>query len=291
MKDEGDVIDMIGKKLYVVLGIRNFQAPRDGNVYIDVNQFRTLDSLKDAILQGEKASDQTIFLISDERYLENAKQIMLNIGVVNGKIQVFTNPIPKREMSTLSVSQSIGSESGQVTAVDSLPSEKVDHSSGAISSESIDAQPIVMDRSAQTLKRTDATNHSAVVSNVIPSASTAIKPESVTIQNEIKKDDEVGVPVEAVSKEEKKERASYSYQPENNIYRREFEPSSSNGGTARDSVGYMGYNPTLVNQNVKSLVKVKKSPKSAAFVQLPVIIFILSAILLIISGVLLFVLD
>ena len=57
---------------------------------------------------------------------------------------------------------------------------------------------------------------------------------------------------------------------------------------AKDSAPYMGYNPTLINNNVQSIVG---NHRKSAFISLPVIVFILSAVLLIASIVILFVLD
>ena len=53
---------------------------------------------------------------------------------------------------------------------------------------------------------------------------------------------------------------------------------------------YMGYNPTLINNNVKTLVRTPNQGRRA-FITLPVIIFIISALLLVASIVILFVLD
>ena len=58
----------------------------------------------------------------------------------------------------------------------------------------------------------------------------------------------------------------------------------------KDSATYMGYNPTLINNNVKKMVRTPEK-KSGAFITLPVIIFILSFILLVVSIIILFVLD
>ena len=60
--------------------------------------------------------------------------------------------------------------------------------------------------------------------------------------------------------------------------------------TDKDSATYMGYNPTLINNNVKTLVRTPNQGRRA-FITLPVIIFILSALLLVASIVILFVLD
>ena len=61
--------------------------------------------------------------------------------------------------------------------------------------------------------------------------------------------------------------------------------------TDKDSATYMGYNPTLINNNVKNIVGMPRQDRKAAFITLPVIIFIISALLLVASIVILFVLD
>ena len=101
------------------------------------------------------------------------------------------------------------------------------------------------------------------------------------------------------SKEEKS--TDLSSLPKDNIYRGDIENSLLNLNKKenhqnrlneemreKDSATYMGYNPTLINNNVRSIVG---NHKKSAFVSLPVIVFILSAILLIASIVILFVLD
>ena len=88
----------------------------------------------------------------------------------------------------------------------------------------------------------------------------------------------------------------YSPPKQDNIYRGEIDnslirkESKKEVMSDRDSATYMGYNPTLINNNVKTLVRTPNQGRRA-FITLPVIIFILSALLLVASIVILFVLD
>lgn len=85
----------------------------------------------------------------------------------------------------------------------------------------------------------------------------------------------------------------YSYKPDT-VYHGDIEsPKSTKNNNIKmenkDAITYMGYNPNLINSNVKSLVK--RPNKNNAFISLPVIIFILSAMLLVASTIILFALD
>ena len=89
----------------------------------------------------------------------------------------------------------------------------------------------------------------------------------------------------------------YSPPKQDNIYHGEIDNSLMKKDnrreemTDKDSATYMGYNPTLINNNVKNIVGMPRQDRKAAFITLPVIIFIISALLLVASIVILFVLD
>lgn len=84
-----------------------------------------------------------------------------------------------------------------------------------------------------------------------------------------------------------KSKNSYVYNPQNN-FQSDFE---GNGSIVLGGMVSEGPVQTQTQGNVKKLVKSQSTHKSAAFVSLPVIIFVLSAMLLIASLVLLYVLD
>ncbi len=90
-----------------------------------------------------------------------------------------------------------------------------------------------------------------------------------------------------------KEKPKYSYQPGNNVYHGDFDTSGSgssrsngDGDNSLDAATYM-----WGKTDNKKFVKVKKPNKSSAFINFPVIVFIISFILLVASVILLFVLK
>ena len=120
------------------------------------------------------------------------------------------------------------------------------------------------------------------------------KEEIVGVQNE-------QVKVEAVVEEKPKEevvkepeKPKYSYNPANNIYHGDFNTNRGEGTTTNsegDSLDVASYMWGKEDINTKKLVRKSSTPKSAAFIDLPVIVFVLSALLLVGSIVLLFVLK
>lgn len=259
-------------QFYVVIGEKEFQPPIDHNVYINATGVMDPKLVQHAIYEryNKKRSEQClvgekiIFLIPSEEYREQASNMMKMVGVTNGEIQIFAS-VPKKEEV---VSSSISS------------SQEVDLS---------------MDSSFEK-----GGDDSFSTKNTSEDSTSFLKNENGRENLETPKIENLGgVSEEKVMEEKEKTKYSYDSNKKDNVYHGDFDMPIASGGNARsggiasDSAVYPGYNPTLIQSNAKKLVKVKgvHNGKSAAFVHLPVIVFVLSALLLIASMILLFVMK
>lgn len=253
-------------QFYVVFGGGDLKYPVDDNVYIEADQFRSIDELKKAVLNEfqknskkyRKISSEIIFWIPAENYRKSAEHIMSLMGF-NGKIQV--TPLQKIEQKLENVSDEVSKSNYNV--VDREDKTKGEQEEKIVSSESW------ANSSVQTI--------SSVSGNVVNSIT--------NIGNQ--------------GKEEKQE-TSYSYHP-TPVYHGDSETplsrdsekafeNTSNQSAFSNGYGSMRYDEVrgeFNQQRGKTLVRKKPN----AFVSLPVIIFVLSALLLISSAILLFVID
>lgn len=248
-------------QFYIILGNKEYQGKNDGNVYINATGVRDINLIKDAIFkyyhkkskENIKVSNRIIFLIPDSSLDAQCQMIIDQLHLV-GEIQYLSRPQEK---------------------IVSLGNDSYHLSENSSSKEAL--KPI-----------DDLRQESNPQAQDIP-----IEQETKNTLEEVRQEIQ-----ENSSKEE--EKSTYlSSLPKDNIYRGDIENSLLNKKenhqnrlneemSEKDSATYMGYNPTLINNNVRSIVG---NHKKSAFVSLPVIVFILSAILLIASTVILFVLD
>ncbi len=253
-------------QFYVVLNKGEMILPQDGNVYIDADQFQNdISKLRSAIVnayqeksnQHQIVNDKIIFCIPSENYRESAKVIMQEVGVTNGDIQV----IPKKE-------------------------EKVDRKVVTNTYENANnvaiGQGVLASPNSNDLEKKEVSyeNNLGLNQNGSISENSQLNIQQGSISNNHE--------TEAI---EKKAEIPYSYQPDN-VYRGDFkrEDNLSNQSAFSNGYGSMRYDDARSDfTKERGPVRVKKKPN--AFVNLPVIIFILSALLLISSAVLLFVLD
>lgn len=249
-------------QFYVILGNKDYQGKNDGNVYINATGVGDINLIKDAIFkyyhkkskENVKVSSRIIFLIPDSSLDAQCQMIIDQLHLV-GEIQYLPKRVEKvvpLESNALNSSTVFSSKEKVEDATSSIPGEN-----GTVS-------------------------HMVDSVNSIP-------------QNTL---EEVRQELEENSLE-KEDKDKYSSVPlKDNIYRGDVDNSilskkkdNQNGVSemyAKDSATYMGYNPTLINNNVQSIVG---NHRKSAFISLPVIVFILSAVLLIASIVILFVLD
>lgn len=247
-------------QFYVILGNKDYQGKNDGNVYINATGVRDINLIKDAIFkyyhkkskENIKVSNRIIFLIPDSSLDAQCQMIIDQLHLV-GEIQYFSKMVEK-----------------------AVPFESNVLNSSTVSS----SKEKVEDVTSSVMEKNES------VSNMVDSV------DSVP-QNTL---EEVREKIEENSLE-KEEKDKYSSDPlKDNIYRGDVDNSilnkkkdeQNNEMYAKDSATYMGYNPTLINNNVHSIVG---NHRKSAFISLPVIVFILSAVLLIASIVILFVLD
>lgn len=247
-------------QFYVILGNKDYQGKNDGNVYINATGVRDINLIKDAIFkyyhkkskENIKVSNRIIFLIPDSSLDAQCQMIIDQLHLV-GEIQYFSKMVEK-----------------------TVPLESNVLNSSTVSS----SKEKVEDATSSVVGKNES------VSNMVDSV------DSVP-QNTL---EEVREKIEENSLE-KEEKDKYSSAPlKDNIYRGDVDNSilnkkkdeQNNEMYAKDSATYMGYNPTLINNNVHSIVG---NHRKSAFISLPVIVFILSAVLLIASIVILFVLD
>lgn len=247
-------------QFYVILGNKDYQGKNDGNVYINATGVRDINLIKDAIFkyyhkkskENIKVSNRIIFLIPDSSLDAQCQMIIDQLHLV-GEIQYFSKMVEK-----------------------TVPLESNVLNSSTVSS----SKEKVEDATSSVVGKNES------VSSMVDSV------DSVP-QNTL---EEVREKIEENSLE-KEEKDKYSSAPlKDNIYRGDVDNSilnkkkdeQNNEMYAKDSATYMGYNPTLINNNVHSIVG---NHRKSAFISLPVIVFILSAVLLIASIVILFVLD
>lgn len=247
-------------QFYIILGNKEYQGKNDGNVYINATGVRDINLIKDAIFkyyhkkskENIKVSNRIIFLIPDSSLDAQCQMIIDQLHLV-GEIQYLSRPQEK------------------IVSLDNDGSHLSEKSSSKEALKPID----------------DLRQESNPQAQDIP-----IEKETKNTLEEVRQEIQ-----ENSSKEEKS--TDLSSLPKDNIYRGDIENSLLNKKEnhqnrlneemrEKDSATYMGYNPTLINNNVRSIVG---NHKKSAFVSLPVIVFILSAILLIASIVILFVLD
>lgn len=247
-------------QFYVILGNKDYQGKNDGNVYINATGVGDVNLIKDAIFkyyhkkskENVKVSSRIIFLIPDSSLDAQCQMIIDQLHLV-GEIQY----LPKRVEKAVPLESNVLNSSAV-----SSSKEKVEDATSSITGEN------------------GAVSHMGDSVNSIP-------------QNTL---EEVRQELEENSLE-KEEKDKYSSVPlKDNIYRGDVDNSilnkkkdeQNNEMYEKDSATYMGYNPTLINNNVRSIVG---NHRKSAFISLPVIVFILSAVLLIASIVILFVLD
>lgn len=247
-------------QFYIILGNKEYQGKNDGNVYINATGVRDINLIKDAIFkyyhkkskENIKVSNRIIFLLPDSSLDAQCQMIIDQLHLV-GEIQYLSRPQEK------------------IVSLDNDGSHLSEKSSSKEALKPID----------------DLRQESNPQAQDIP-----IEQETKNTLEEVRQEIQ-----ENSSKEE--ENTALSSLPKDNIYRGDIENSLLNKKenhqnrlneemSEKDSATYMGYNPTLINNNVRSIVG---NHKKSAFVSLPVIVFILSAILLIASIVILFVLD
>lgn len=247
-------------QFYIILGNKEYQGKNDGNVYINATGVRDINLIKDAIFkyyhkkskENIKVSNRIIFLIPDSSLDAQCQMIIDQLHLI-GEIQYLSRPQEK------------------IVSLDNDSSHLSENSSSKEALKPID----------------DLRQESNPQTQDIP-----IEQETKNTLEEVRQEIQ-----ENASKEEKN--TYLSSLPKDNIYRGDIENSLLNKKenhqnrlndemSEKDSATYMGYNPTLINNNVRSIVG---NHKKSAFVSLPVIVFILSAILLIASIVILFVLD
>ena len=247
-------------QFYIILGNKDYQVKNDGNVYINATGVRDINLIKDAIFkyyhkkskENIKVSSRIIFLIPDSSLDAQCQMIIDQLHLI-GEIQYF----PKKVETNVSLESVIPNSS-----VVSSSKEKLDNIA-----------------------------NNTVVNNDVGSSQVG-KVEGLP-QNTL---EEVREKIEenSLAREEKDK---YSSAPlKDNIYRGDVDNSilnkkkdeQNNEMYEKDSATYMGYNPTLINNNVRSIVG---NRRKSAFISLPVIIFILSAVLFVASIVVLFILD
>lgn len=250
-------------QFYVVFGKGETQFPQDNNVYINADQFKQVEELRNAIVNAynnallkyqdrERLSNRIIFGIPSENYRKRAEQIMSEVGVTNGVVEVF----PKYD--------EIQTKTATPKIIETVKNAPISASDGAIqstnNSKGTDArQPLDMNKEV-SIPQQGPTNIDNISSNQDPSF------------------------------EEEKNAVPYSYQP-GNVYRGELSrgESLSTQSTFSNEDSSMRYGNA--RNNLRGMTKARKKKRPNAFVSLPIIIFILSALLLISSAVLLFLID
>lgn len=83
-------------QFYIILGIKNFNYPKNNDVYINATNIKDLNELSKCILDsykekaklGNKVLGEIIFIIPDEKYTTKTQEI-INKLKVNGKIKVL----------------------------------------------------------------------------------------------------------------------------------------------------------------------------------------------------------
>ena len=247
-------------QFYIILGNKDYQGKNDGNVYINATGVRDINLIKDAIFkyyhkkskENIKVSNRIVFLVPDSS-LDMQCQMIIEQLHLNGEIQYLPNE-QKRDVS-----------------LERVISNSVDVSS---------AKEKVEDATSSVMGKNES------VSNMVNSVGSVPQNTLEEVREKIEEN--------SLEKEEKDKDSSAPLK--DNIYRGDVENSILNKNKdgqynemyEKDSATYMGYNPTLINNNVHSIVG---NHRKSAFISLPVIIFILSSILLVISVVILFVLD
>ena len=249
-------------QFYVILGNKDYQGKNDGNVYINATGVGDINLIKDAIFkyyhkkskENVKVSSRIIFLIPDSSLDAQCQMIIDQLHLV-GEIQY----LPKRVEKVVPLESNVLNSSTV-----SSSKEKVEDATSSIPGENWTVSHMV-----------DSVN--SIPQNTLEEVRQELEENSL----------------------EKEDKDKYSSVPlKDNIYRGDVDNSilnkkkdNQNGVSemyAKDSATYMGYNPTLINNNVQSIVG---NHRKSAFISLPVIVFILSAVLLIASIVILFVLD
>lgn len=276
-------------QFYVILGNRDFRPPRDHNVYINATGVRDFNLIKSSILKNWQkqrkimpVSDKIIYFIPSEEYRSQANEIIQKTGFY-GEVQVMA---PKVEVQKVK-EESVVVDPLQVVSEKSLGEENTDKDVAVNEEKTVRESGVVVNDGAEvkSSKIVDMAEYQARLGENLGSGlGTAAQVGGQAVES--KNDYSYKPPV---------------YKPEVPIYRGDnADVPITGGGTVKssdvgaDSALYNGYNQTLINQNVRKLVKVKgsrNSHKSAAFARLPVMIFILSALLLIASIILLFVVD
>lgn len=248
----GDKMNQKNCQFYIILGDKNFTGKNDGNVYINATGANDIQLINKAIFNA--------FHKKREEGVSVANQI------------IFLIPEPTPEFAFEEQCQMLMDKLNLVGKIQYLPK-----------SQNLTPKVPVMPKEQEAEPEKPNSEINSPVHPLIKD------PEIVSEEDPISQDTE-----QAPSK-------NISYQPKDNIYRGDIESPMANKKYntkgpieemyAKDSASYMGYNPTLINNNVKNLVRKANQNKKAAFVTLPVIIFILSALLLIASIIILFVLD
>lgn len=247
-------------QFYVILGNKDYQGKNDGNVYINATGVRDINLIKDAIFkyyhkkskENIKVSNRIIFLIPDSSLDAQCQMIIDQLHLV-GEIQYFSKMVEK-----------------------TVPLESNVLNSSTVSS----SKEKVEDVTSSVVGKNES------VSNMVDSVDSVPQNTLEEVREKIEEN--------SLEKEEKDKYSSALLK--DNIYRGDVDNSilnkkkdeQNNEMYAKDSATYMGYNPTLINNNVHSIVG---NHRKSAFISLPVIVFILSAVLLIASIVILFVLD
>ena len=247
-------------QFYVILGNKDYQGKNDGNVYINATGVRDINLIKDAIFkyyhkkskENIKVSNRIIFLIPDSSLDAQCQMIIDQLHLV-GEIQYFSKMVEK-----------------------TVPLESNVLNSSTVSS----SKEKVEDVTSSVVGKNES------VSNMVDSVDSVPQNTLEEVREKIEEN--------SLEKEEKDKYSSALLK--DNIYRGDVDNSilnkkkdeQNNEMYAKDSATYMGYNPTLINNNVQSIVG---NHRKSAFISLPVIVFILSAVLLIASIVILFVLD
>ena len=195
-----------------------------------------------------------IFLVPDESFNVRCQEIISALNI-RGKIQIL--PKGKEEVASSVIEQTTS------IADEDLKKEEIQASviTQEVSNEDESFKDIVDNSPHQTI------NNSPKIVDI------------VEYQKRLQDRQNVNFDTADSALEEKNTSTDYSYRAENN----------ANNVFTKEVFNNMGYNSSKEMSKGKSLVRVKKN--SAGIVSLPVIIFILSALLLIVSAVLLFIVE
>lgn len=248
-------------QFYIIIGRNRYVSKDVYKVCININEneLNDYDSIKKKLFDfyeektgsGLEVNNEIIFLLSDDSYRNAALNIMNHIGL-NGRIIV----IPSNNNSNVNIANEEKKEE----------KPKEDNN--------------VIDLNAY---REKVNNNNSVVSNSMVNTGADINSNRENNYEYGPKNAIVADDKSAVSKK-------YSYRPDTMVfYKKDLNPNGE-GGTPLTKGG-----PSLTNGkksvSVGKVKTLKKTNKRAAFVSMPVLIFVISLLLLIASFVMLFVLD